>query len=1845
MTNQKTLLLALSLSLLCGLFGSMWWFSSPHHPTFNPYNPAFDQYLTAYTTGEISRKSTIKLRFVDPLVSTEQVGEILPESPFEFNPAIAGQARWLDAQTLEFIPAQPLPSGQVFKATLDMESLISDLPEALTAFSYQFATRRNDFQVSLVENRVVGKQEHAHQQVQGVLRTLDYVPVEELEKSISLDGLSEEANITWEHSDDGKTHTFSIDKLARKKEAYKVSLKVNGNTIGVENSGQTDIFIPAVGIFKHLHTYSYVDPEQHVVLEFSERIKEGQSLKGLIKMGKTPVKFLVDGNRIKVFPQKQISGSSTVQVFAGIKSEAGTPLPALSPQTVTFAEIKPSVRLLGKGVILPQSESMPFIFEAIGLNSIDLRIIRINEKNIPQFLQVNQLDGDQELKRVGQQVIKQKVALNKDGSLDLNKWNRHAIDLGKLIKTQPGAIYEVAIGFQKSYTLYDCDEGTNIKDQDMLALDDSWITGAPEAENSFWDYYYYDYDEEDNPCSASYYRPNRIVKRNILASDMGLIAKRGSGGAFFVATDLKTTRPMADVKLEIFDFQQQLITTATTNDEGMVEAKLERVPFLMVAKKGQQRGYLRLDDGTALSLSRFDTEGKKYFKGVKGFLYGERGVWRPGDPMYLTFVLEDKDKNLPANHPVNFELKDSRGAVVQRSVATQGTNGFYHFTAQTDQDAPTGNYRATVKVGGATFTRNLKVETIIPNRLKIEIDFPGKYLSSQTSGLTGELRSRWLHGAIAKNLKADVKVGLTSVPTRFATFTDYNFDDPIRTFNSGDITLFDGKLDETGVAKIQAKIKAAKAAPGMLSANFKVKVFEPGGAFSVDRFSKPYSPYPTYAGVKTPKGDAARGMLLTDTDHQIDIVTLDADGKKVSSEVEVKLYKLRWKWWWDKSAESFTNYRGKINAQELSSAKVSTENGIGKWTLNIKYPSWGRYLIRVTDKAGHATGKIVYVDWPGWAGRAADDERGGAQMLNFSADKPQYKVGEQVQLSIPTGQAGRALITVESGTRVLQSYWVNAEKGTTRFTLPATKEMAPNAYVSVSLLQPHSQTVNDLPMRLYGVIPVKVENPSTRLQPVISMPNELSPQSSVGIKVSEKGGKAMTYTLAVVDEGLLDLTRFKTPSPWNHFYQRIGLDVKTWDIYDYVLGAYGGQVNSLLSVGGGAGEEGPGGKKPDRFRPVVKYLGPFELKAGEQKNHVVEIGNYIGSVRTMVVAGDPRVGAYGRTEKATPVKKPLMVMGTLPRVLGPGETVGLPITVFALEDNIKVVNIKVETGKRILVNGKASQTMRFYEQGEKMTVFDLGVLSSLGTDHIKITASSGGQTAVYETDIEIRSANPRISDVMNQSITKGSSWNPDIKPVGMRGTNHGVLEVSTIPPLNLGKRLQYLIRYPYGCVEQTTSSVFPQLYLTQLMTLPASKKEKIDKNIRAGIKRLRKFQLPSGAMAYWPGNPRANEWGTNYAGNFLIEAKAAGFDVPSDMLSNWQKYVRGQARAYSSGDDRDQLTQAFRLYILALSGDAERGAMNRLQQQKGLKDMAKWYLAAAYQLSGQEEMARKLTRGLDLIPENYRSLSGTYGSTYRDMAIMLRTLSLMDQRDKAGTLVQKISDRLAEDRWMNTHATAYCLVAMAQYAGISADSKMKFSYSLDGKNWEDVTSRKPVWQIETDQVKTGKWAIKSKSGSMLFAQVVLDGIPMAGEETASAKDLKIEVKYLTLDGNSLDPTTLEQGTDFVAEVKVTNPRQRNLEEMSLDQIFPSGWEIHNTRLDGTSAGGDTPEFRDFRDDRVYTFYDLKPGKTQTYRVMLNASYLGKYYLSAVNTSAMYDETIYARTQGQWVKVVEPGQGG
>jgi uncharacterized protein YfaS (alpha-2-macroglobulin family) len=433
------------------------------------------------------------------------------------------------------------------------------------------------------------------------------------------------------------------------------------------------------------------------------------------------------------------------------------------------------------------------------------------------------------------------------------------------------------------------------------------------------------------------------------------------------------------------------------------------------------------------------------------------------------------------------------------------------------------------------------------------------------------------------------------------------------------------------------------------------------------------------------------------------------------------------------------------------------------------------------------------------------------------------------------------------------------------------------------------------------------------------------------------------------------------------------------------------------------------------------------------------------------------------------------------------------------------------------------------------------------------------------------------------------------------------------------------------------------LYVNQLLDLTKEKQAVADKNVQATIDQLKQFQTTNGGFGYWQGDDEASNWGTTYAGHFILEAQKRGFALPPAMLDKWKNYQRKVAKTWVGSADfyNTDLDQAYRLYTLALADAPEWGSMNRLKERPKLSTAAKWRLAAAYAVAGKPEVAKKLVQKANPIVKPYMELGYTYGSDVRDRAMILETMVLMGQKTEGLNTLKFIAGELSSDKWFSTQTVAYALLAVAKYVGEETQKQFTFTYTLGGKAVTSGTD-KPLFQTEFNPEKVRKATVKNTSKGVLFARVILKGQPSTDDKTDSESNLKLTIAYKDLFGKTIDPTQLKQGTDFLAEVTVTNPgTMGNYLEMALSQVFPSGWEIHNARMNNLQTYSNTsiPEFQDIRDDRVYTYFDLSSGNTSIYRIQLNAAYQGRFYLPTLYCEAMYNNSISARQAGKWVSVV------
>ncbi len=1825
-------------------------------------------YVNAYTGGVISQNSTIRIELThdQPMVD---INNELKSNPFSFSPSLKGKAYWVSNNTIEFVPEEgALKPGTLYEGTFRLGDFI-EVEKKLKEFNFSFRVQERNFTLQLESLPITATQPNEIN-MKGEIRFSDVVKKEEVEKMLTASDGKKSYPVEVTATDNHTRYLFSIRQIPREADDYPLTITANGNPAGINRKQSEEVLIPAKDCFRFMSAERIDQPENGIEIVFSAPLSTTQDLKGLIEIPEISSSiFQISENRVFIYFEANTQSKLTLNIHEGVKDSQGKALG--TSHTISFSEVslKPQVEMSTTAAILPDSKSLIIPFRAVNLYAVDLSVIRIFENNVLMFMQTNSLASANELRRSGRLVYKKTLWLAKDASKDIHHWGDYSIDLAGLIHQEPGAIYRVILSFRQEYSAYPCGR---VENQDMKFADSNTSNGLTkvsgsvlsEEDEAIWNtpeaYYYYNggtmdwsvyrWTERDNPCHPSYYMDSdRAAACNVFASNLGMIVKRNSLNKLWIAvSNILDTKPIGKAQVTAYNFQLQPIGKGETNGEGFVEITPNGVPFIIVAESEKQKAYVRVVDGEEQSVSRFDVGGKDIQKGLKGFIYGERGVWRPGDTLHISFILEDREKRIPDKHPVALEIYNPRGQFYTKMISTQGMNGFYTFDVPTQATDPTGLWNAYIKVGGTTFHKGLRIETIKPNRLKINLALP-KVLQATDKDFYAPLTSTWLTGATASKLKAKVEMSLSKVNTQFKNYGQYIFNNPATDFTTIKTDIFDGTLDAEGKANVMLKVPTATEAPGMLNATFTTRVFEPGGDASIYTQTIPFSPFTSYVGINLnqPKGK----YIETDKDHVFDIVTVNTQGQLVnSSNLEYKIYRIGWSWWWENSGESFGTYINNSSITPVASGNLQTRGGKASFKFRIDYPSWGRYLVYVKDKeSGHATGGTVYVDWPEWRRRSSKTDPSGIKMLAFSLNKDSYEIGETATAIIPAAAGGRALVSIENGSTVLRQEWIEVSNGgDTKYTFKITPEMTPNVYLHISLLQPHAQTVNDLPIRMYGVVPVFVTNSQTVLQPQIQMPEVLRPETNFNVTVSEKSGKPMTYTLAIVDNGLLDLTNFKTPDPWNDFYSREALGIRTWDMYDNVLGASAGSYSSLFSTGGDATLK-PADAKANRFKPVVKFVGPFYLGKGKSQTHTLKLPMYVGSVRAMVVAGQK--GAYGNAEKTAFVRTPLMMLSTLPRVLSIQEEITVPVNIFAMENQVKNVTVSLQaSGGGVQIVGANQQSLKFSQPGDQLVFFTLKTGSKTGKATIHLTANGGGQQTKETIEIEVRNPNPVVTLRNSQWVEAGQSKELSYNLSSSSANNQIKLEVSRIPSVDISRRFDFLYNYQHHCTEQLTSKALPLLFIGQFKTIDKIEAEKIKTNVQEAIRQIYGRQLPNGGFVYWPGNAVADEWISSYAGMFLTLAQEKGYAVHSNVQNKWKRFQRAAAQNWRMPQDasgwqqwQSELQQAFRLYTLALAGAPEYGAMNRMKEQAGLSIQAKWRLAATYALTGKMKPAEELVYNAETTVSPYSSMNQIYGSSDRDEAMILETLILMNRERDALQQAKVVSKNLSQEEWFSTQSTAFALMAMGRLAE-KLSGTLDFVWTWNDKQQPAVKSAKAVFEKEIATTpKSGMIAVKNQGKGALSVDLITRTQLLNDTLPAISDNLRMDIRYANLNGTPISVNDIMQGTDFMAITSISNiSGTSDYTNLALTHIIPSGWEIYNERMvapetenvaaDGSGKSVSKYNYLDIRDDRVLTYFNLRRGETKVFTVRLQATYAGNFILPAVQCEAMYDVNVQARSK-------------
>ncbi len=1588
---------------------------------------------------------------------------------------------------------------------------------------------------------------------------------------------------------DGKELAFNLGEFSLDTDDIKLLdkpqelvLTYDEKIMGFKEAKVLQFQIPSKPKDNDFRLISAEEKDQIATLKFSKELAENQAFQDFIQISpELNFRAWSVGKELKISANFEPGEKYQVKIAKGLKSNQGLINKGEEVNITLQKDLDPSLVFANDGVFLPSGAEYQVYIKSRNVKKIHLKVSQIFSNNISEYLRYKNLVGKKDdstqeafyssdgFNYVAKKVIDKKIELKNQK----NTWISSALDLSDL-KGKSG-IFSVSLSVDANDLDY---KGENV-----------------------------------------YRIINKAsVSKNLIFSNIALSAQNLNKQLVVHARDFSKNEALENVKIELVSKQNQILQSQNTDSNGDAKFQIQEDDEILyiLASKENQISVLRFSN--PLSTDGYDVEGDQNHEMIKAFIYTDRGVYRAGDSVHLSVVARENTN--PLKHPINFTLINPKNQKIIENQILKSQNDIYYTQINLDKNAINGLYRANFNIAGVEFSKDILVQSVVPNRIKVELN-ADENRSLDDGSLNYELSSKYLFGALASNLKYQSVVYFSPKNYHNSKYKDYIFTNPSSLIISASADD-KGNLDEKG--RVQSSVEIPENILNSQGYNFNARivseVFEKGGRSVKAVKDVNLNRYDYFVGMKT----LANSYVSEGETIDFYAIVSDLKEKLVSGKtLEYRIYQNDYYWWWDYDSydEFLRSIKQDTNTKLIEKGELTSSSEPMKFSFNTSN-YYGQMFIELIDKESEvSTGQSFYVS--SWGEPSYADV---VSSLKIKSDKNKYKIGQSAKIEFESVAGAKALITLSSNSKIIDRFVMDTQDESTSIELAMKKEYAPNIYVSVSLFQDYNKIDNDRALRLFGVIPLYVEDENTKLDLELKTPDKILPNSDFEIEIQSKDKRAFNYTVAIVDEGLLDLTDFKTPDIWKGFYAKTGFTLKTYDTYSQIIPKFTGGDSVL----GGLRVDKNRDDSAQRFKPVALFNTPARSDETGFAKLKFKMPSYMGSVRVMVVANEN--DAYGSVSKDIQVSAPLVMLETLPRTLKIGDNFTLLTQIFKTENRIKNATLSVRSKNSLIKISPDTQTIDFKSATNLEVMMDANVSDNrIGKELLEFELKSEDYTYKNEIEIDIKPINAYTYENNTSLIKAGESKEFIIKDY-ILGTTNATLKLSPTPILDMDKRIKYLLNYPYGCIEQTTSAVLPQLFLDKFST--EFDKQKAINNINAAIERYSNFQTADGGFAYWQGGDESNAWGSNYAGMFLILAKQNGYFVPDSMYERWLKYEQNfvQKSVY-----RDYMMdiKANSLYLLAMAKKPNISEMNLLYDNLNtLSTEAKWQLAAAYKLAGVEDTAKQIASKISIEPDSKYSFY-TYGSLVRDEAIIANAYKQIYGTNNE-ELLQKISDTLLSKDYLSTQSTGYALYALAMGANLENmnENFMDATLKIDDQAYTINQNQMQIFSFNDEK------AIVSANKD-IFVSFGVEGVK-ASENSAFSNKISLDRAFYDEKGNKISPSEIGSGQTFYMRISVSlNEGANYVSNIALTQILPSGWEVSNTLLDDNTPSfikNSNYDFIDVRDDKIMWFFGLNKNRTHHFYIKLNAITPGSYTLSGAYAEAMYDDTYRALSESEKVVV-------
>ena len=1755
--------------------------------------------------------------FSEPVIDNSVINTELPSRAIQFTPTVQGTARWIARDTIRFFLESPLAPAANYTVELSPKLRQSSLDFVITGDrKFNFAT--DPFR--LLKRHLEFKYTKTHAKVVGKL-TFNYpVNIADLRANLSFK-LQEDVEIPYTLQPQNgiareiQLETEEIPRLLNDqnlKVRIEKGFKCTGGQLGFKEASVHSMTLTGHGTLGVNYANVQEDSGRpHIALRFSASIPVDTVQPYIQITPELDTEIISRYGVIEIHGDFKRRTQYEITVGEGLTAPDGSVLKKPFTRRLRIPDVPAQLRFVGNGFFLTRNQNMNIGLSTINVSKVNLQIDKVFGNNL---FYVSRLGNWRSWTRnLGKPIHSESITI----SSKLNEDVRTPINLGNYLNDKNIGIFKVTV----------------------------------------WD---------DNRSRVN-------ANQWVMLTDLGIITKRAGDELWVWANSLSNLKAIPQATVKLISDNNQTLLTGKTNWDGLVkftsfaQKTADFSPFMLIVEKGDDLSFIQLNRHQ-LSTGDFNVGGPAYLEiGYEAFLYTSRGVYRPGEKVDIAGIVRGKQNITPPSLPTHIQILAPDGRIVDELHQNTDRRGGCEVTVPIAAYAQTGSYIAKMSIAGKEIGRtSFQVEEFMPDRMKVSVN-TAKSEYDLGDEVSMDVTAVSLFGPPAANRKVTASYMLEAVPyVPNEKWSSFHFSSAM-SFDKQRITLQESKTNTEGKVNYTFMLPKTVKAPSQLNGVLSATVSENGGRAVSSSHHVVIHPYSHYVGIKR----TSTGQIKPKQDVSFNYIAVDKNGIAVAERnLELTIYKVHWNTILRRNGRGRYQYISDEQITSLESHQLISTAETGTFTFTP--PEYGEYCIYLEDIESGAKTKLK-IETSGWGSIPRSMEN--PSLLEMTLDKTTYKPGETAKLHIKSPFPGKLILTTERE-KILRYRTVNLNGNTATLTIPVRFSYKPNIYLSGTLIRSTDSLNEHTPARAFGVIPLKIDAKTNRLAIELDAPEEIRPNSDLTVKFRVRGIQSAYshVTIAAVDEGILQLTDFRSPDPHSYFFRQRGLKTQAYDLYSAILPEIEA-VQGDSSIGGdGTGGLSGRAKRLNtasvmRVKPVSLWSGILKTNQYGSGTASFHIPQFNGSLRLMAVAFS---GSYfGSTEENITVREPIVLTPTFPRFLSGGDRIQFPISVhngtgkdgvFRVElratGDVQFLASNTETENRVQNDLVIKQT-QIASGREEQLLFELLTHDSIGDATFTVSASGNEESSQMSVQLPLRSAALPVTETGNgiASTDKAADF---IFPSNLiPDSSEFTLTVSPFPAVEFAGGISYLLKYPYGCIEQTTSKVFPLLYFSDMagaVDQELASDERVDSYITSGINRLESMFTPQNHFAYWPGGSYINHWSSIYASHFMFEARKAGYEVSDRVYTGMLDGLREQTKSVSSNersaDKSDRFVKeraVYACYVLAAAGEPEKGVMNYFKNNllSELTSYSQFQLAGAFALSGDLETALSMLP-VSVAPQNggTRQSGTNFNSPIRAQAIILDVLAEVNENHPSiPILVTNLSNAASKrKRWGTTQENAFAFLAIGKILRKKMDGEYTGKITVNDTHLADFDSSSPSVRLLNKDWDGAQVKISIEGEGSCYYYWSAFGIRRDSFIEEYDRDIQVRRRYLNQDGIPFD-NEFPHGDLVIAEITVKSLNW-NLENVVVVDMLPAGFEIENARLASRAGipwlktGDFKPDYVDIRDDRLIFFGAFPRQRERKFHYALRAVTRGDFTLPPVSAEAMYDPSNSSVAGSGKIKVVE-----